>query len=115
MDYEEFLMPEQYADLLRPSRMPPIKAFWYAVLRDALWCMQSTAKNGQMDRQRKADRAWVESYSREPGSFLFVCEVIGVDAQALRERILSGGPAIKLRKSPVMRGAKIRLPHRRVA
>lgn len=75
----------------RPPESGPELLMW-AVLRDAILCLQGQAPDvPQKMRGRAADEArrWIRSEDRTYAfSFAAICDVIGIEADTLRERLL---------------------------
>jgi hypothetical protein len=97
------IMPSQFY----PGReFPPEKRLILAVLEDALRIVVREKFSGNLSRQRTMDDAcdWIAARGTWLMSFDWVCEALEIDAEALREKILSirppesGKPAL-LRKS----------------
>ena len=68
------------------------RALMLAVLEDAVHCIeQGRRRRGFRARRLAANaEAWVRSDSRDwPFSFVNICEVLGFDADAFRERLLT--------------------------
>jgi hypothetical protein len=67
------------------------RALMLAILEDAAWCiMRGRSRRRYAIRALAADAAsWVEADDRAwPFSFVNICDVLGVDADALRVRLL---------------------------
>jgi hypothetical protein len=84
------------------------RALMLAVLEDAVQCIeQGRRRRGFRARRLGAEaEAWVRSDSRDwPFSFSNICDVLGFDADALRERLLamrndaSDGRRVRLRSA----------------
>ena len=73
------------------SRMEPEHHLWRRVLKMAL---QDVTGKGPRFRDygrdhRASAQRWIESSSDDPGSFNFVCKVLDLDADFLRERVIN--------------------------
>jgi hypothetical protein len=70
----------------------------WALLTDALHVLAAyhpgrKRRNAKERRQWEADRAWVRDASEAPFSFVYVCDHLGLDREALRthvERLIAG-------------------------
>ena len=70
----------------------------WALLSDALHVLTAyhpgkRRRNSKEKRQWEADRAWVRDSSEAPFSFVYVCDHLGLDREALRvhaERLIAG-------------------------
>jgi len=96
---DEGLQPSQYADAHRHSApFLSERRLWAAALESALAdCMTYLPKGkGTMtartkDARRRDALAWLQSDEEGPLTFLWYCDVLGLDAGAVRARVLSGG------------------------
>lgn len=86
--------------------MAPEKSLWAEVLRLALadFCdCHGRVVRGRSREIFQLDAArWIDSTSREPGSFLFCCQALDVDASAVR-RVLAGDIAalrMRVKRNP---------------
>jgi hypothetical protein len=89
--------------------LPSIKRLMLAVLQDALECLAGRAiRTGGLNTHRSAQEAadWIADLNeREPFSFNSICDVLGLDAAAVREALIEW-PSSGLRmphRSPVAR------------
>jgi hypothetical protein len=67
------------------------RALMLAVLEDAVWCIEKGRRRRRFHARRLAAEAaaWVRSDRRDwPFAFVNVCEVLGFDVDAFRERLL---------------------------
>ena len=70
----------------------------WALLSDALHVLATfhpckNRRNSKEKRQWEADRAWIRDCSEAPFSFVYVCDHLGLDREALRvhaERLIAG-------------------------
>ena len=70
----------------RPVRMPEISLLT-AVLEEALHCVRETSPDSSRGSARDA-YDWFDSERRDsPFSFLSLCDFLGIDAGALRQRL----------------------------
>jgi hypothetical protein len=108
------------AGCITTEDLPSIRRLMLAVLQDALECLSNDATNaaGLNTRKRAQEAAdWLTDMNeREVFSFKSVCEVLGLNAAAVR-KVLIDSPTSGLRmpgRSPVVREpAKLSLtPHR---
>jgi hypothetical protein len=75
-------------------RMPAEKALWLAVLDQALNDLTFTgyaSPSEELHVQRSA-YSWLWSDSREPGSFLFVCDILEIDSAWFRKQLFATSP-----------------------
>jgi hypothetical protein len=80
------------------------RALILAILEDAVRCIErGRRRRRKIDRQRAEAEAWVRCDNQEwPFSFVSICDVLGIDADALRLRLLADSEA------PAGRGAETR-------
>ena len=75
----------------RKDPLQPEKDMWATVLKDAFMCLQGKGKGFSSKRQAmyqaSRDRTWILSPSWRPGSFNWVCCVLGLDPGAMLEEI----------------------------
>jgi hypothetical protein len=64
---------------------------WLAVINQALYDLTAT-KTPLI----KSARAWFLLSNRDPGSFIWVCDYLGLEPTAVRRRVLSRGPFLTL-------------------
>ena len=75
---------------------PPIRNLAFGILLQALrdlWALRKASRRGNDQENWRADAAqWIFSEETGPGSFHWVCGVLGISAGALREklRVLEG-------------------------
>jgi hypothetical protein len=115
-DLDKIADPQQdtagsYGERSSSEDLSSIKRLMLAVLQDALECLAGRAVcTGGSDTSRRLREAaeWVaDNNETEVFSFNSVCEVLGVDAAAVRKALIEGrrsGLRIS-RRSPVMRGS----------
>lgn len=72
-------------------RTPAEKALWLAVLDQALNDLTYTGYATRSEEVHAHDSAysWLRSDRRDLGSFLFVCEVLGLDAAWFRKQLFA--------------------------
>ena len=100
------VMPSQWADALRSEAYAPERMLWLCVLEETIRCLQGapTAKGGYVPTSRRARlraeaQAWLDSEEVYLGSFRWICEMLDIAPDYLRQRIAEG---ITLRRrSPV--------------
>ena len=70
-------------------RTPAEKALWLAVLDQALNDLTFTgyASRSEELRAQRSAYAWLRSDSQEPGSFLFICDILGLDLAWFRKQL----------------------------
>ena len=89
------------ASQVRPRNNLLHRSEWllmWALLSDALHVLAAfhprrNRRNSKEKRQWEADRAWVRDDSEAPFSFVYVCDHLGLDRDALRihaERLIAG-------------------------
>jgi hypothetical protein len=116
----EVVLPAQISWGARRWRHLPTRALMLAILEDAILCIERGRRRRHHHTRQLAAEAesWVCSDSREwLFSFASICDVLGIDADALRDRLLpnvehpaSGGVAIRaLADHPSTRGPVTRL------
>ena len=74
--------------------MPAEKALWLAVLDQALNDLTFTgyASPSEEPHAHRSAYAWLWSESREPGSFLFVCDILEIDSAWFRKQLSETSP-----------------------
>jgi len=97
--------PGRIYDVWRESEdLPSIKRLMLAVLQDALECLAGRASDTRgLSTRRSAQEAadWIADLNeREAFSFNSICDVLGLDAAAVREALI---------ESPI---SGLRIPHR---
>jgi hypothetical protein len=88
----DFLVPVQFFDLTRRrSMLDGETRLVFAVLEDAVRCYVKTGSSSRRSDREQFDEVqrWfhAESGSRSPFSFEYVCDVLGIEPAALRERL----------------------------
>lgn len=82
---------QEYNFKFEPPHKPlPEAGLWAAVFELAV-----ADCRGRCEKKKRAALAWIESTRQGEGSFLWVCDVIGLDAGAVRGRVKGAG-----RKAP---------------
>lgn len=70
-----------------PTReLTPEERLWLTVLCDAIYCAQGT------DAAAARDTAWLQSDDHYVGSYTYICDILDIDADWLREHIIEPGP-----------------------
>lgn len=65
-----------------PDLGPKERALWAAVLEAAVQDIRRDLY--RKDRERDADRAWFGSETVRPGAFVWICELMNLDPDAIR-------------------------------
>jgi hypothetical protein len=88
--------PSDHGDFLVrrvPSRLAlPERRLWRAVLEMAIRDLGLVVCGYRAQPLRDNARAWIRSRNEDLGSFVFVCDALGLEADAVREELLSGRP-----------------------
>ena len=94
---DEGIRPSQYADAHRHfSPFLSERRLWAAALESHLkdcerWIPKGKpVKNPTRERRRLDALAWLQSDEEGPLTFLWYCDVLGLDSSAVRARVLSG-------------------------
>lgn len=102
------LMPSQYAAMHRREEMPePERNLRRAILHDAVDLLHKYAEHARRDLPEERETKWRHEYVEarrwmdaddrgQPFSFVLVCEALGLDADAIRSRMLARCPKIPL-------------------
>jgi hypothetical protein len=75
--------------------MNPELNLWCHVLQQAIWDIagiKAKLPQKEIPRLRRSARAWFLSSDETPGSFLWICHTVGMDAAAVRKRVLTASP-----------------------
>ena len=88
----DFLVPVQFFDLTRRrSTLDGETRLVFAVLEDAVRCYVKTVNSSRRSDREQFDevRRWfhAEAGTHSPFSFEYVCDVLGIEPAALRERL----------------------------
>ena len=78
--------------ILPPKDPTGPQRLWAAVLDNAVMGLEKRgAFNSWKSKHRLRDEAlvWLQTNLTEPGSFIFICEHLGLDSDFLRERLLT--------------------------
>ena len=67
----------------------PEQRLWRAVLAEAIHVMlgRRVGRNHATDMRKGEAAMWIQSHTTEVGSFLWVCDVTGLDAERLRAQL----------------------------
>jgi hypothetical protein len=95
----DFVTPDQWIDLHRRHDLNAEQKLYFAILEDSIRSIQKGRKIDQ-------EIAWIEGRDFSTITFERVCDVLGIDEDYLREKIVKrhrSGEAFELkRKSPVI-------------
>jgi hypothetical protein len=88
----DFLVPVQFFDLTRRrSMLDGETRLVFAVLEDAVRCYVKSVSSSRRSDREQFDEVYrwfhAEAASRSPFSFEYVCDVLGIEPTALRERL----------------------------
>jgi hypothetical protein len=76
--------------------MNPETILWSRVLLQAIWDLSGIKlklpKKEASTLQRRT-RAWFSSFNDSPGSFIWICHVLSLDPDAVRQRVLTKSTA----------------------
>lgn len=76
--------------------MNPELSLWCHVLQQAMWDVagiKAKLPQKEIPRLRRSARAWFLSKTETPGSFLWICHTLSLDAGAVRKRVLTASPS----------------------
>ena len=76
--------------------MNPELNLWCHVLQQAIWDVAGIKvklPQKEIPRLRRSARAWFVSSDEAPGSFLWICHTLSLEAAAVRKRVLTASPA----------------------
>ena len=76
--------------------MNPELNLWCHVLQQAIWDVagiKAKLPQKEIPRLRRSARAWFLSAEETPGSFLWICHTLSLDAGAVRKRVLTASPS----------------------
>jgi hypothetical protein len=76
--------------------MNPELSLWCHVLQQAMWDVagiKAKLPQKEIPRLRRSARAWFLATAETPGSFLWICHTLSLDAGAVRKRVLTASPA----------------------
>ena len=89
----DIILPEQFFEgARRDSYISGEKALMLAVLEDGIRCFQEHLRNPRSNPRLLSQQAeqWIRAVDYEwPFSFNNVCETLGIDPEALREKLLT--------------------------
>jgi hypothetical protein len=80
----------------RSIAMNPELNLWCHVLQQAIWDVAGIKvklPQKEIPRLRRSARAWFLSSDETPGSFLWICHTLSLEAAAVRKRVLTASPA----------------------
>lgn len=75
--------------------MNPELNLWCHVLQQAIWDVagiKAKLPPKEIPRLRRSARAWFLSFDETPGSFLWICHTLSLEANAVRKRVLTASP-----------------------
>lgn len=76
--------------------MNPELNLWCHVLQQAIWDVagiKAKLPQKEIPRLRRSARAWFLSSDETPGSFLWICHTLSLEAPAVRKRVLTASPS----------------------
>jgi hypothetical protein len=89
------LLPGPWSDRHRRERTRE-QLLWLAVFNDAISCAVIPVNGtGRLARRRESARQWIADTDILPGSFAWVCDVLGLPIDALRKRVLETARYLK--------------------
>lgn len=86
----------------------PIAALLRAVLEDALMCFQSQFLTGGGNLPREAEEWFLSQEDRRPFSFVTVCAVLGLEPEAIRQRLKRWSRSHEITPQKKMRRSSVR-------
>jgi hypothetical protein len=72
--------------------MNPETILWSRVLLQAIWDLSGIKLNlpkKETPTLQRITRAWFSSFNDSPGSFIWICHVLSLDPEAVRQRVLA--------------------------
>jgi hypothetical protein len=78
------------------SEMNPEMVLWSRVLLQAIWDLAGIklkVQKSEAPRLQRRTRAWFLSTKDSVGSFIWICNILALDPDAVRERVLARPPA----------------------
>jgi hypothetical protein len=78
--------------------MNPEMVLWSRVLLQAIWDLAGIklkVQKSEAPRLQRKTRAWFLAKKQSPGSFIWICNILSLDPDAVRERVLAR-PAAEL-------------------
>jgi len=76
--------------------MNPESILWSRVLLRAIWDLSETKlklPKKEAPTLQRITRAWFSSFNDSPGSFIWICNVLSLDPDAVRQRVLTKSTA----------------------
>lgn len=88
----EIVLPSQYADMCSQRCLTPEAYLMWAVMEDALACATMEPKTNKQRKLQHEALLWIElrEYAGPGLSFDYICEVLNLDSEALRKRVMEG-------------------------
>lgn len=102
------ILPEQWADTRRSTERTPEKQLWLAILQSAIEDLGKGPGVNDRQFQRWAQtRLWIKDDDDSLASFVFCCQVVGIDPESLRKAVLDAAKPITFtRRTPVDSGVQ---------
>ena len=76
--------------------MSPEMVLWSRVLLQAIWDLAGIklkVQKSEAPRLQRRTRAWFLAKKDSPGSFIWICNILGLDPDAVRDRVLARSTA----------------------
>jgi hypothetical protein len=76
--------------------MNPETILWSRVLLQAIWDLSGIklkVPKKEAPTLQRITRAWFSSFNDSPGSFIWICNVLSLDPDAVRQRVLTKSTA----------------------
>lgn len=76
--------------------MNPETILWSRVLLQAIWDLSGIKlklPKREAPTLQRITRAWFSSFNDSPGSFIWICDVLSLDPDAVRQRVLTKSTA----------------------
>jgi hypothetical protein len=76
--------------------MNPETILWSQVLLQAIWDLSESKlklPKKEVPTLQRITRAWFSSFNDSPGSFIWICHVLSLDPDAVRQRVLTKSTA----------------------
>ena len=76
--------------------MNPETILWSQVLLQAIWDLSESKlklPKKEVPTLQRLTRAWFSSFNDSPGSFIWICHVLSLDPDAVRQRVLTKSTA----------------------
>lgn len=88
MLHAETILPEQIPGNYRRVSSPE-RRLLVAILQDFINLLLKPYKTKEERRDAWRDRFWLESSQETPFSFLYICQILGIEGKGLRQELLS--------------------------